>query len=117
MSVAVSACPSDEELGVYLDGGGTEAFRAKIRAHGDGCESCRGALGAFFQAFGEEPVPSTAAPSSRSRLLSPGTTVGRYVIEGKLGAGGMGVVYAARDVELERPVALKLLAGRATLRT
>ncbi|HET8820457.1 MAG TPA: protein kinase [Thermoleophilaceae bacterium] len=43
--------------------------------------------------------------------MSPPTEVaGRYVIERRLGAGGMSTVFMARDTVLERPVAVKLLA-------
>ena len=38
------------------------------------------------------------------------TRIGRYVIEGKLGRGAMGIVYQARDPDLDRKVAVKLVA-------
>ena len=49
------------------------------------------------------------APRPAEDELERGTMVGRYVVLGKLGAGGMGVVYAAYDPELDRKVAVKLL--------
>jgi len=43
--------------------------------------------------------------------VSPPTEVaGRYLIERRLGAGGMSTVFMAKDTVLERPVAVKLLA-------
>ena len=41
--------------------------------------------------------------------LDVGARLGPYTIEGKLGAGGMGEVYKARDTRLNRTVAIKVL--------
>ncbi|EDM77871.1 serine/threonine kinase family protein [Plesiocystis pacifica SIR-1] len=51
----------------------------------------------------------TARADARAPALARGELVDRYVILDRVGAGAMGVVYAAYDPELDRRVALKLL--------
>ncbi len=43
-------------------------------------------------------------------LLAPGAVVAGYRIESLVGRGGMGVVYRARELELDRQIALKVIA-------
>ena len=51
----------------------------------------------------------SATPGATPRELVPGSDLGPYRIDGLLGTGGMGTVYRARQVHLQRVVALKVM--------
>lgn len=54
----------------------------------------------------------TEPPPPDTDHLPRGAAIGRYLVLSRLGAGGMGVVYAAYDPDLDRKVAIKLLRPR-----
>ena len=88
-------------------------------AHLATCAACRDLVAAAAPAVlaqasrlvqvGAAHVPVVPEPALPGGLLPRGATVGRYVILGLVGRGGMGDVYAAYDPELDRKIALKLL--------
>jgi len=56
-------------------------------------------------------IGEMAVSISGDQQLQAGQRLGRYRITQPIGAGGMGEVYLAHDMDLERDVALKILAG------
>jgi serine/threonine protein kinase len=84
------ACAGDEELRKELDA---------LLASDDGAHS-----------FLEKPALEVAAKALVDKTDSmSGRTVGHYKIISRVGAGGMGEVYLAQDIKLDRKVALKIL--------
>ena len=58
------------------------------------------------------PVPAPVAPESALPVPEVPARVGRYVVEGEIAHGGMGVVYRATDPDFGRTLAVKVLLPR-----
>ncbi|HEX3474811.1 MAG TPA: protein kinase [Kofleriaceae bacterium] len=71
------------------------------------------AAGSTATANGSDAVAPAGVPLDEvigsGAPLTEGDRLGRYVVIGRVGAGSMGVVYSARDPDLDRQVALKVL--------
>jgi tetratricopeptide (TPR) repeat protein len=115
---AEDACLDADDVDAYLHARLPAAARGALERHVARCSACRELLSALAVQDGAAGADSIATTLPRldadaSLELTPGARVGRYVVRARLGAGGMGVVYAAHDPELDRAVALKLLRGDA----
>jgi serine/threonine-protein kinase len=61
------------------------------------------------------PTNPSVEPSSQGRLPRPGEVLaGKFQVESVLGVGGMGGVFAARDLQLHRRVAVKVMLPHLT---
>jgi serine/threonine protein kinase len=111
-----SNCLRDEDVALYHDGGLDRLREASIRAHIAECGICRELVAALAPVVDSESsygAPTTIRTSEVAAIASwgkPGEVFAeKYVVEGVLGEGGMGRVLSARHIELERPVAIKVI--------
>jgi tetratricopeptide (TPR) repeat protein len=101
-------CFTEAEVLRLLDGRVTPGELQEAEQHLDGCAECRALVAATAAV-----MPASAAAEARAdAAVEPGALprrIGRYLVRGLVGTGGMSTVYSAFDPQLGRRVALKLL--------
>ena len=102
-------CLSDAEVAAYIEGRVDAGRREAVRGHLDRCDDCRARVHRRAVSFFQESTLAGVEESPGAPSLERGSSLGRYVLLSAVGSGGMGVVYAAYDPELDRKLAIKLL--------
>ncbi|MBN2134084.1 MAG: serine/threonine protein kinase, partial [Sedimentisphaerales bacterium] len=110
-------CLSQREIAAFVEGKASAGQATAWKRHLRVCDHCAGAV--VRMRAGLRPVPRTPekgeASGHREALsgalvaLEPNVQIGDFKLERRLGTGGMGVVYQALQVSLNRRVALKIL--------
>src|SRR5262249_20083094 len=106
------ACLDETEMLALVDGSLPPTRREQSEHHLRECDTCRrvvAALADLQRSRAWEGPSDPAATHAAPDLPAEGTSLGRYELRERLGMGGRGVVYAAREPVLARMVALKLL--------
>jgi serine/threonine protein kinase len=112
---AVLACLDEGALAAFAEGIADDTARGRIEEHVAECGTCAVVLARVAAALPSYVAGSNATGGEIAvdQAVAQGTRVGRYVVEDLIGRGAMGTVYAARDPDLDRTIALKLLRSDA----
>ncbi len=114
-----SRCLDDNLATEFVSGALSQVQLGKVEEHLASCRECRSLVAALAGGGGDDTDVNTQPTGAGLRATEPaarvghslavGERVGRYLILGAIGAGGMGVVFSAYDPQLDRKVAIKLL--------